>query len=46
MDSIQSPKKRKTEKQESEFTVYINKGEMKRIHEWVMQYPDIETGCG
>ena len=32
--------------QESEFKVYINAGEMKRIHEWVMQHPENQTGCG
>lgn len=34
------------ETEEPKLKVYINAGEMERIHEWVMQYPDIETGCG
>ena len=33
-------------KEPQKFKVYINAGEMKRIHEWVMKYPDIETGYG
>ena len=33
-------------RQESKFRVYMNDGEMRRIHEWVMQYPEIQTGCG
>ena len=33
-------------KEPQQFKVYINAGEMKRIHEWVMKHPDIETGYG
>jgi hypothetical protein len=31
-------------KRERKFKVYINKGELERIHEWVKAKPDIETG--
>ena len=32
--------------EEPKFKVYINAGEMKRIHEWVMRHQDIQTGYG
>jgi hypothetical protein len=31
-------------KRERKFKVYINKGELERIHEWVKAKPEIETG--
>jgi hypothetical protein len=34
----------KKSKRESEFKVYINKGELERIHERVKAKPDIQTG--
>ena len=37
-------KRRKQETEESKFRIYINKGEMERILEWVKLKPDIETG--
>ena len=57
MDSIKpKPKKDKQNrgpksdiqehKEPQKFQVYINAGEMKRIREWVMKHPDIETGYG
>jgi hypothetical protein len=42
MDNL-LPKAKKS-KRESKFKVYINKGELERIHEWVKAKPDIETG--
>jgi hypothetical protein len=36
--------KAKNSKRENEFKVYINKGELERIHEWVKAKPDIQTG--
>ena len=40
------PKSHVQEHKEPKFKVYINAGEMERIHEWVMEHPDIETGYG
>ena len=33
-------------REEGDFKVYINEGEMERIHEWVELKSDIETGGG
>jgi hypothetical protein len=38
------PPEAKNSKRENEFKVYINKGELERIHEWVKAKPDIQTG--
>jgi hypothetical protein len=38
------PPEAKKSKRERKFKVYINKGELERIHEWVKAKPDIETG--
>ena len=51
MDSIKpkknrGPKSDIQEPEEPKFKVYIKAGEMKRIREWVMKHPDIETGYG
>ena len=42
MDFFSPEPETKTSKRE--FKVYINKGELERIHEWVKAKPDIETG--